>query len=194
MDRSRAIRLITLTSSLALLSGCSTFDEAGAGVGGSTSTLRNILRYGTSTEPPIAQAGPAEAPDCPPVSVIEGRSAIRQGSSQVSVANVARECIERQGGAVVVKVGVEGRALLGPGSSTGRFDVPVVFVIRRGDQVIASRTKRVSVAIPAGQTQSSFVAVEGDMIVPAGTGEYDIEVGLGGGAPAGTPAPRRRRG
>lgn len=194
MDRSPALRIIALTSTLAVLSGCSTFEEAGAGIGGGSSALRNILRYGTAVEPPLAQAAPAEAADCPPVGVIEGRSAIRQGSSQVSVSNVARECIERQGGSVAVKVGVEGRALLGPGSSTGRFDVPVVFVIRRGDQVITSRTRRVSVAIPAGQTQAPFVAIEGDMIVPAGTGEYDIEVGLGGGAPAGSPAPRRRRG
>lgn len=195
MDRVRASRLTALASSLALLAGCSTFEDGGA-AGGGTSTLRNILRYGTASEPPVAQAaGPQEALDCPAVLVIEGRSAIRQGSNQVSISNVARECIERQGGSVAVKVGVEGRALLGPGASTGRFDVPVAFVIRRGDQVIASRVKRVSVAIAAGQTQAPFVVVESDMIVPAGTGEYDIEVGLGGAAPAVSAArPRGRRG
>lgn len=162
---------------------------------GSGSTLRNLLKYGSTTEPPLATAPVVEAAGCPNVQVSEGHSNIRSGANQVSIANLARECIERKDGSVIVKVGVEGRALLGPGGRSGRFDVPVTFAVRQGDKVLASRVKRVSVSIPADQAQASFVAVEGDMVVPPGTGEFDIVVGLGGSAPsAGAPARRRRPG
>ena len=146
------------------------------------------------TEPPIAERAPEEAPDCPAVLVADGRAALKSGTSQVSVANVARECIERPNGAIAVKVGVEGRALLGPGSGSARFDVPVTIVLKRGETVLASRVKRVAVSIPPGQAHASFVVVEGDLIVPPGTGEFDIQVGLGGSAPAARPRGRRTKG
>ncbi len=183
----RIPRLIFLAS-LGALTACS---SSGSG-DGAGSTLGNLFRYGSTTEPPVAGKPAVEAAECPGVLVTDGRAAIRTGSNQVSIANVARECVEREGGAIAVKVGVEGRALLGPGGSTARFDVPVSFVLKRGDRILASRVRRISVAIPPGEVQASFIAVEGDLIVPPGTGEYDIEVGLGGSAPAGKPASRKR--
>lgn len=173
------------------LAGCSAFGDGGSG--GAGTTLGNLMRYGTATEPPILTPPPDEVADCPSVLVIEGRAAVKQGSSQISISNVARECTARQGGAIAVKVGVEGRALLGAGGGANRFDVPLVVVLRRGDQVLASRTRRVSVAIAPGEAQGSFVAVEADLIVPAGTGEFDIEVGLGGAAPAARVTARTRK-
>lgn len=169
------------------LAACSSVPSMGE----TGSTLSNMLRYGSTTVPPLAPAAVVEAAECPPVSVSAGGAAVRRGTSQVSIANVARECIERAGGSVVVKVGVEGRVLLGAGGGAGRFDVPVTFVVKRGEQVFASRVRRVAVAIPASESQASFVAIEGDMVVPPGSGEYEIEVGLGG---EGSSAPRRRRG
>ena len=186
----RALALIAVLG----LSACMSGGESGSE--GAGASLRNLLRYGTTTEPPIAREPIVEAAECPGVTVAEGRSAIRAGEgasvrNQVSIANVARECIEARDGSVVVKVGVEGRALLGPGGGSGRFDVPVSFVLKRGDRVLVSRVKRVAVTIPPGAAQGSFVVVEGDLVVPAGTGEFDIEVGLGGsGAAEGS---RRRR-
>jgi hypothetical protein len=168
--------------------------STGDGEGGST--LGNFLAYGAATPPPLARQGDVEAQDCPPVIVAEGRSAIRGGGeggavrSQVSIANLARECIERPDGSIVVKVGIEGRALLGPGGGAARFDVPVTIELKRGDRVLASRTRRTAVQIPAGQLQGSFVVVEGDLLVPPGTGDFDIEVGLGGSA---APSGRTRR-
>ncbi|WP_375458784.1 hypothetical protein [uncultured Enterovirga sp.] len=171
------------------LPACTSSGSGGSDMG---STLGNMLRYGSTTEPPLARAVEVEATECPAVTVADGGAALRRGTSQISIANVARECIERAGGAISVKVGLEGRALLGAGGGGGRFDVPVTFQIKRGDRVIVSRLKRVAVTIPANDTQSSFMAIESDMIVPPGTGEYEIEVGLGGAAAAASP--RRRRG
>ena len=68
--------------------------------------------------------------------------------------------------------------------------MPVNIVLKRGDRILASRLRRVAVAIPAGQAQASFVVVESELVVPPGTGDFAIEVGLGGAGPA---APARRR-
>ena len=175
-----ATRIAALALPL-LAAGCSTFESGSASSGGST--LGNLIKYGSTTEPPIRQqAGDAEAADCPQVLVSTGRAAIRSGSSQVSISNVARECIERPDGSVVVKVGVEGLALQGAGGGgVARGSVPVVFQIRQGDKVVVTRTRSAPVSAAAGDSQGTFVAVEGGMVVPAKSGTFDIEVGLGGG-------------
>lgn len=168
---------------LPLLAGaCSTLE--GGSTSGGGSTLGNLLKYGSTTEPPIqSTTGLVEATDCPQVLVIDGRSAVRQGSGQVSISNIARECMERPDGSVVVKVGVEGLALAGSGGGgVGRGSVPVVFQIRQGDKVILTRTRSAPISAPAGDTQGTFVAIEGGMVVPAKSGLFDIEVGLGGGS------------
>jgi hypothetical protein len=48
------------------------------------------------------------------------------------------------------------------------------------------------VTIPAGDTQGSFVVVEENLVVPPGSGEFEIEVGLGGAGPAQRPVGRGR--
>lgn len=179
--------LLLLAGSLA---ACDSIDSVGGGEVGST--LSNMLRYGSTTVPPLARNPEAtETVVCPAVSVSDGGAAVRRGSTQISIANVARECAGQAGGAVVLKVGVEGRALLGAGGGAGRFDVPVSFVVKRGDRVLVSRVRRVAVTIPPNDTQGSFIAIERDMVVPAGAGgDYDIEVGLGGGDGGASRRPR----
>lgn len=193
-------RVAAAAAALAGLAGCMSSSAPQSGGGGMGDTLRNLMRYGSSAEPPVAEDGDVEARDCPGVTVAEGRSAIRAGGegaairSQVVIANLARECLQRPDGTIVVKVGVEGRALLGPGGASGRFDVPVSFTLKRGDKVLSSRTRRTAVTVPPGQAQTTFIIVERDLLVPPGTGEFDIEVGLGGGVAAERPAQRRRAG
>lgn len=165
---------------LALLAGGCSVMESGSGTGGST--MGNLLKYGSTTEPPIRQQGDIEAADCPTVGVLDGRAAIRQGSSQISISNIARECTERPDGTILVKVGIEGLALLGSGGGAGRFNVPVVFQIRQGDKVTVSRVRQAAVAMPAGDSQGTFMVVEGGMAVSPRSGPFDIEVGLGGGS------------
>ncbi|HMO31085.1 hypothetical protein [Enterovirga sp.] len=170
---------------LALLAGGCGMTEGGGAASSGGSTLANLIKYGSTTEPPIQRAaGDVEAAYCPQVLVISGRSAVRHGSAQVSISQIARECVERPDGSVVVKVGIEGLALLGPGGGGGRFDVPVVFQITQGDRVIVNRTRRAAVAIGGGAAQGSFTVIEGGMVVPAKSGAFDIQVGLGGGGPA----------
>lgn len=164
----------------------------------------NILRYGGTTVPPAAPR-PVDDVYCPSVGVIEGGAAMQAFTGgktgdpsalrhQISLGQIARECQGRDDGSIVVKVGVEGRALIGPaGSSGGRFESPVTFVIKRGDRVLATRTQRVAVAVRAGEMQGSFVAIQDGLVVPPGINDFEIDVGLvsgGKGGPA-KPAPRK---
>jgi hypothetical protein len=160
-----------------------------------------VLFAGTTVPP--AQKKVLEDVYCPPVDIMEGGSAIqafaggRVGESsglrsQISIGNLARECAGQPDGTTVVKVGVEGRALLGASGAPGRYDVPVQIIVKRGDTVIANRSKRMSVAIPAGETQGTFAVIEEGIVVPAADANvFEIEVGLGGNGAA---AARRKRG
>src|SRR3954454_2634964 len=168
-------------------------------------TLSNLFKFGGTTVPKEA---PRQTEDayCPSVGLIEGSAAVRAYKNgrvgdpaalrhQISLNQFARECDEQPDGSIVVKLGVEGRALLGPAGVAGRFDAPLTFLIKRGDQVLATRTQKVSIAVPAGDTQASFVTVQDGLVVPPKSGEYEIEVGLVAGAGAKPErAAKRKRG
>ena len=169
------------------LTGCNaTSSEEGGG------TLRNFLLYGGATVPAAAAVATDDV-YCPTVAVIDGGAAIqayaggRTGDaealrSQIALGQLARECNGRPDGSTVVKVGIQGRALIGMGGRAGRFDVPVRIVVKRGNTVIANRVRRTAVTIPAGDTQADFVVVEDGIVVPAqNANDFEIEVGLGSG-------------
>jgi hypothetical protein len=161
---------------------------AGCETSGTGSSLGNILVSGTAAPPP-ATVGVGD-PFCPPVAVLEGGSILQSRASVISLGQLARECAERPDGSVVVKIGAEGRVVLGAGASGGRFDVPVRFVISDGaGNVIATRVQRAAVTVPAGQGNALFAVVEEGIVVPRAAAEtFEIEVGLGAG-----PAPTGRR-
>jgi hypothetical protein len=171
------------------LAGCSTSGSSSPGIG-------EMLLTGGATRPPPQQAA-LEDVYCPPVNIMDGGSAIqvyaggRAGDasalrSQVSISNLARECLGQPDGSTLVKVGVEGRALLGAGGGAGRFNVPVQIVVKGGSGVVANRSRQTSVAIPGGDTQASFSVIEGGIVVPAAyANSFQIDVGLGGRASTG---------
>jgi hypothetical protein len=180
------------------VSGCSsTSSEDSAG-----KKFANLIFYGGTTVP-ASGAGLVAAVPCPAVTIASGGAAINSYAggreagpealrSQLSITDVARECTGRPDGSIIVKVGVEGRALVGPGGSAGRFEAPVGFAIKRHERVLASATRRAAVALSPGETQGTFLVVEDGLVVPPNTDDFDIEVGLGGSG-AERPARRARR-
>ncbi|WP_210497259.1 hypothetical protein [Microvirga antarctica] len=178
------------------LAGCGTPGEGG-------STLGNMVLFGGTTVPPAAKSV-IEDVFCPPVEISEGGSAIQAFSggrvgdaaglrSQIALGETARECVGQADGSTIVKIGVQGRALLGSGGSAGRYDVPVHIVVKTPTRTIANINRRLSVAIPSGELQGTFSVVEEGILVPASEASiFEIEVGLGGGG-AQKPAARRRR-
>jgi hypothetical protein len=174
-----------------------------AGAGGGGSALGNLAQFGT-TSPPPALEPVAEEVECPPVSIEAGGAAIRLqagGSnegvrSQVSITDVARECAAGPGGSVVIKVGAEGRSLIGPAGSAGGHFATLRITLRKGDAVLATRTARVGANVGAGQGQAPWTHVEQGILLPASAlatrGDIDVFVSLSPGGPA--PRTSRRRG
>ncbi len=163
--------------------------------------LKNLFIYGSPSAPPPGPQKPDEI-DCPKVAIADGGAALRAYGGrtgvpealrhQISIVDVARECLVQADGSIIVRVGVEGRALIGPAGGAGRFDAPVRIVVKSGDRVLAARAQRAAVTIPAGELQASFVVVEDRIVVPPAT-EFDIEVGLGGPMPSERPSRGARR-
>lgn len=165
--------------------------------------LSNIFRYGGTTVPPAAPPN-VDAAYCPAVDVSDGGAALqayrgaRTGDqagmrSQISLGDLARECMPHADGSVTVRVGVQARALLGPGGAPGRFEAPVRIVIKHRESVVATRARRLAITVPPGSAQGTASVVEEGIVVPARYArDYEIEVGLGGPAPR-ERAPRRTR-
>ena len=87
---------------------------------------------------------------------------------QGSFAQTARSC-SRSGPTMTIKLGVQGRIILGPGGGPGQVDVPVRFaLVEEGVQPKTIWTKfyRVPVVIGEGQPSISFTHIEDDLTVP----------------------------
>ncbi|CAM5770951.1 hypothetical protein [Bosea minatitlanensis] len=182
-----------------------------AGCGSSSSTgepsaaqkLGNVLMFQSTTPPPVDQL-PKDEDDitvvCPEVIVADGGAALRAQSGQdssglryqISITNVARECTPTGNGGFRLKVGVEGRVLLGPAGGAGTYGATLTTTVTRGTSVVARRAARVGGTIPGGQGGTDFSHVEDGIVVPPGQSDVEIIVGLGQGG-AVSPARHRRR-
>jgi len=147
---------------------------------------------------PMKAAGEGPAPDeidCPTVEVRQGASTFSQsgpdtGSAALSLryqanfGRTARECTLRAG-KVTMRVGVQGRVILGPAGAAGEVALPVRFaVVKEGlePKTIWTKFYSVPVMLPPGQTNVPFLHVEEDMTVPMPPGrefdQYVIYVGF----------------
>jgi hypothetical protein len=166
--------------------------------------LRNFLLFGSANPPPAPIVVDDERQlSCPEIDVLPGTAALRVGtpggsasqvSHQISLGQLAREC-NVTGNSLALRVGVEGRVLLGTLGRAGSYTVPIRIAVRRGrTTTVVSRFVRLPVAIPANETQAQFVHVEEGITLPVSSvdpgEEYTILVGLD---PQGQQAERRRR-
>jgi hypothetical protein len=128
--------------------------------------------------------------DCPKLDVLAGTAALRVASAsegavgvnyQVSMGQTAREC-RVENNRIIIKVGVEGRVLIGTNGKSGIYGVPLRIVVKREKAVVYSKLTRLSVTVPNGDTQATFAHVEEGISLaltennPAD--EYDILVGF----------------
>lgn len=206
--------LAATLSAGALLAGCSS--------SGNTSgpSLLDGLGFGSSPKTgPTAQASSSnqqEDFDCPPVEVRQGASTLTIGAKgaestaadlryQGSIVRTARECPLRSG-IVNLKIGIEGRIVLGPAGGPGQLEVPLrMAVVHEGPEpkTIATKLYRVPVTIPPDQGNVTFTQITEDLTFPmpkpAGLiDEYVIYVGFDNLVPVEPktrkPAPKRRAG
>jgi hypothetical protein len=181
------------------LSGDPTPGPAGGGGG---NPLSNLLLYGGTTVPPAQAPREERQYTCPAIDVLEGTAAYRQGRAdgsasavtfQASLGRFARECAF-SGSQVSIRVGVEGRLLIGAQGRPGTFSVPVRVVVKRRQEIVTQRFARVQVTVPASDTQADFTHVEENIVLPISQfdpgDEFDIYVGFD---PTGQQARRQTR-
>jgi hypothetical protein len=130
---------------------------------------------------------------CPPVDVRAGASTliVPPGSSdafslryQGSIGEMARECYV-SGGIMRIKVGIEGRVLVGPAGGPGQLEVPLRYaVVKEGPEpkTVVSKFSKVRVTIPEGQPNVLFTHVDSDIAFPMPPGleidQYVVYVGF----------------
>lgn len=135
--------------------------------------------FGPKARTPDPTAGGA-APDidCPGVDVRSGASTFSAAATsdataagvryQATIGQTARECAVL-GSTLTIKVGMQGRMILGPTGTPGTFEVPIRFaLVQEGPEPKTVWTKfyRVPVTVPPGQSNVPFVHVEEDLTVP----------------------------
>jgi hypothetical protein len=87
---------------------------------------------------------------------------------QVSFLQTARECIVADGN-VTIKVGVQGRIVVGPAGGSGTLNIPLRYaLVREGVQrkTLWTRLFTVPVSIEPGQLNLTWLHVEEEMTVP----------------------------
>lgn len=171
---------LALTALAVVLAGCAGSDGLDGAVSGSGSAAGvNSTAAGAL----VVGSGPnAVEYECPPVVIRSGASAWqvadRDGGLryQGTIGELARECAIVNGN-MTVKVGIEGRVLLGEKGTPGQLKVPVrVAVVHEGPNPKPITTKyfAVPVEIPQGQMQTAFTVVEDQIAFPL-TRPGDIE-------------------
>jgi hypothetical protein len=170
-----------LLATALLLAGCSSTSSNGATEGTSfTSRISNLFSSprGTALQPAPGETSASDY-DCPGVDVRRGAGvlnvAAKSGDAtagdlryQLSIRQTAREC-SVQAGTMVIKVGVQGRIILGPYGTPGSVDVPLRYaVVREGPQPrpIMTKFKRLSVTVPPGETNLEFTDIEEGLAFP----------------------------
>jgi hypothetical protein len=190
----RMMRAGLLLTGLLVLAGCGGGGGIADSSGGSFTDRMSSSLFGPPATAPAPAATAAEL-DCPGVAVRAGGStlAINEARAepspmnlryQASIGLLARECIGR-GNAMTIKVGVEGRIIVGPAGGPGQMEVPLRYtVVKEGatPTTITSKFHRVGVSIPAGVGNVAFSHIDDDISFPVPPGEelwsYVVYVGF----------------
>lgn len=147
---------------------------------------------GVSSTPGVLTVGSgpnAVEYECPKVTVRTGASTwqvqAREGGLryQGTIGQLAREC-SISGASMSVKVGIEGRVLVGEKGTAGALEVPIrIAVVQEGPtpKTIATKFFVLPLEIPQGQPSSTFAVVEDQLtfplVKPAEVERYVIYVG-----------------
>jgi hypothetical protein len=158
--------------------------------------------FGSPPPEPQAERPPTAPPprfredfDCPTVTIRPGTSTFAVSTPGIEAAalavryqatfgQMAREC-KLAGDTLTMKVGVEGRVILGPAGGPGRIELPLRFaVVREGPepQTITTKLRWLSVTIPADTMNVPFTYVEEELSFPMPRGRdidaYVVYVGF----------------
>ena len=137
-----------------------------------TSADRSALASAQPTPPSMDE-------NCPSADVRQGASTLAiatktqqaTGSDlryQLSITQLARQCA-LEGPEIRMRVGVQGRVIVGPAGAPNQVDVPLRYaVVREGvdPKTIVSKFRRVPVSMPPGAPNVVFTDIEEDLSFP----------------------------
>ena len=201
--RGRLLRgsFLSLAAVCLMTAGCSgdPFGRSGSsGTGTSSSTPSSSLGDRISNmfrNKPAGQDQSSVAPTAPPQDFDCPSTSIRQGASTFSVSapgvesnamslryqatfgQLAREC-QLIGTTLKMRVGVEGRIIVGPAGGPGQIDLPLrLAVVREGPEpkVITTKLIWITVAIPGDQPNVPFSQIEDDFSFPMPLQKAELE-------------------
>ncbi len=193
----------------ALLAGCSS--NAVPGMSSLSGMFGSSRADTTAAAPAAGVAGQPQPPtdfECPSITIRQGASTYQIHANpadpspmamryQVGIGETAREC-RLEGTTLTMRVGIQGRVVIGPQGGPGQIDVPIrLAVVREGanPRPITTTLHRVAVTIPQGNTNVAFTIVEEQLSFPMPPGgEIDAYVVYIGFDPlAARQAPPRRQ-
>jgi hypothetical protein len=179
--RRRGEKCAALLGAAIVLSGCSSASTpAEPGDTASTSRFTSLFSGSASPAAQAAAGGPAfNADDCPNVELRAGagtftvagkppEAAATDVRYQLTLTQLARQCTAI-GADLVMKIGVQGRIIVGPAGGPGQVDIPLRYaVVREGaaPKTIATKFKRVPADVPSGQPNVVFSDVEESLSFP----------------------------
>lgn len=167
---------------------------------------------------PLAPITTAEDIDCPTVMIRQGASTYSASMPgveptaltlryQATFVTYSRDC-KVAGASLTMRVGVEGRVILGPAGSPGTVEVPLRYaVVAEGPEpkTITTKLRWFNVVVPPGETNVAFTEVEDDLTFPTPRRDeleaYVVYIGFDSAAvktpekkkPAKKPAPVAKR-
>jgi len=164
------------------LGGCSSF--SGGGVSDWFPSMPGFSNVATSGDRSAMAAAdtpwvPSVDNDCPSLDIRQGASTLaiatktQQATAndlryQLTFTRLARQCA-LNGPVMQMRVGVQGRVLVGPAGAPNEVSVPLRFaVVQEGvePKTIATKFKRFPVAIPPGELNVGFTNIEEDLSFP----------------------------
>lgn len=182
-----------------LLAGCMTSNT----VSPTEKSITERLLF-ANTKLPEQKVEEARDYGCPSTSILDGTAAYRVGnpgeargvSHQAAINDLAREC-STSGGTMRIKVGIQGRLILGEAGKPGTYSVPVRVAVRGNGQTIVSKLLPTSVTIPPNDTQAAFVVIDDTITVPITAEDpadvYSVLVGLDPQGGKAAPGRKKRR-
>jgi hypothetical protein len=207
-ERSSTVSAVALLLALGI-TGCSSVGSADwfPSVPGfsrvvTTSADRNAMAAAQPTPPSMDE-------NCPPTDIRQGASTLAVAAKtqqatagdlryQLSITQIARQCA-LEGPEIRMRVGVQGRVIVGPAGAPNQVDVPLRYaVVREGvePKTIVSKFRRFPVALPPGSGNVAFTDIEEDlrfpMPTPAELEAYVVYIGFDEIGDRNRPAPAKK--
>jgi hypothetical protein len=176
-------RLRSVVCAAALLAGAAVVQGCSGGSLGVS--LPGLPSWFTRSDSKAAQAN-ASVPvrqldeDCPGIDVRTGAGTLAIASKaqeatandlryQLTFTEMVRQCFVEGGDTVRIRVGVRGRAVVGPAGAPSQISVPIRYaVVREGVQprTITTKFRRLAVPLPPSEGRADFTDIEDDLSFP----------------------------